>query len=43
MIDEQTTVGEIITKNEGILPEDRILHIIRRMIRLGLVDINQEE
>lgn len=43
MIDEKTTVGEIITKNEGILSEDRILHIIRRMIRLGLVDINQEE
>ena len=42
MTEEKTTVGEIVIKNKGILPEDRILHIIRRMIRLGLVDVNQE-
>ena len=43
MVKEKTTVREIVNKNEGILPEDRILHIIRWMMRLGLVDIGPEE
>ena len=37
--EDKMTIGEIVKKNAGILPEDRILHIIRRMKRLGLIDI----
>jgi radical SAM superfamily enzyme YgiQ (UPF0313 family) len=34
-----STIGEIIAENKGILPEGRILHIIRRMMKINLVDI----
>ncbi|MFC2098997.1 B12-binding domain-containing radical SAM protein [Bacteroidota bacterium] len=36
---EGSSVREIVNKNKGILREDRILRIIRRMYRLGLIDI----
>jgi hypothetical protein len=38
--EDNMSVGEIVKKNVGNLPEDRILHIIRRMKRLGLIDIS---
>jgi len=37
--EDRTTIADIIRKNEGNLPEDRILHIIRRMKSLGMIDI----
>jgi hypothetical protein len=37
------SVRDIIRKNSGIVDEDRILRVIKRMIRLELVDVVGEE